>query len=236
MPYCARRRQFQVDHPGVDGAARHPVEARAARVLRDDQAAGLVDLADAARAVAAGAGQDHRDGAATGVLGQRAQEVIDRQGQPAGRVLVGQQQVAAGQDHVLARRDEVDVVRLDRDAVGHLLDRDAGPPRQQLDHPALEVGGQVLQHDEGHSAGLRHGREQRLERLQAARRRADADDRQRGLCLASVPGLALAARFRIDGRHIKGILVAVTRGATDYLNWIEIGCAPGTFDALRSRT
>jgi len=74
------------------------------------------------------------------VPGQGAQEVVDRQGQPAPRILVGQEQVPARQDHVLARGDEIDVVGLDHHAVGHLLDRDPGAPGQELDHPALEVG------------------------------------------------------------------------------------------------
>lgn len=173
-----RRWQLEIDHAGVDRAARHPVEAGALGVLADDQAARLVHLANAARPVAAGPRQDDRDRVGGGVLGQRAQEVVDRQRQAAGRLLVGQQQVAAREDHVLAGGYEIDVVRLDQDAVGHLLDRDARPPGEQLDHPALKVGREVLEDDEGHAAIHRHGREQGLERLQAASRRADADDGQ----------------------------------------------------------
>jgi hypothetical protein len=142
--------------------------------------------------------------------------VIDRQGQAAARVLVGQEEVPARQDHVLARGDEVDVVWLDGDAVGHLLDRDASAPPEQLDHAALEVGREVLQHDERHAAVLRHGAEERLESLQTTGRGTDPDHVEAALFDRRTLRRAVV-RFRTGDWHPNGILVAMTRGATETL-------------------
>ena len=174
-------RQLRVDHPGVDGAARHAVETGHAGLLTEDQAAGPVDVDDPARTVTAGPRQDHGDGARAHVLGQRPEEVVDGQGQATGRILVGEQQSAARQDHVLARRDQIDPVRLDRHTVRDLLDGDGRVACQELVHPALEVRRQVLEDDEREAGVLRHGGEQGLQGLQSAGRRAHSRDVEGGL-------------------------------------------------------
>ena len=95
-----------------------------------------------------------------------------------GSSLLVEQQLAAGDDHLLARRDEVDGVGLDHDAVGDAMDRQRRLSAEQLVHAALEVRRQVLQDDEGHPRVARHGGEEALERVEAARRGADADDQE----------------------------------------------------------
>ena len=55
--------QHPVGDAGVARRLRHPVELGALGVLHDHEAAGLVHVADAARAVAAAAREHDRDGA-----------------------------------------------------------------------------------------------------------------------------------------------------------------------------
>ena len=81
-------------------------------------------------------------------------------------------QHAAGDGQGGIRRDDVDVVRLDRRLRRDLLHGHPGVPRQQFRQEARAVGGEVLDEHEGHAAVRRHLREERLEGLQAARGRA----------------------------------------------------------------
>ncbi len=82
--------EHQVDNAGVDRAAWHPIEMSALGTLRDYQSADFMDLADTARAVAAGAGQDDADRSIAGVLRQRTKEGVDRQAKRLRGILVGQ--------------------------------------------------------------------------------------------------------------------------------------------------
>jgi len=100
------------------------------------------------------------------------------------RLLVGEREPAIADDHLLAGRHEVDAIGLDRHA---LLDEDhrhVGVARDQLGHQAAEVRRQVLHDDERHAGRLRERREQLLERLEPAGRRADADDSRVGAIVA----------------------------------------------------
>ena len=65
-------------------------------VLRDRQAAALLDALDADRAVAVGAGQHDRRRVRAVRVGQRAEEQVDRDAPAALRWQVGQLQVAVG--------------------------------------------------------------------------------------------------------------------------------------------
>ena len=187
-------RQHLIDDAGAHRAERHAVELRRVRALAEHDAAGLADLLDAARAVAAAARQHHRDRALADVLRQRSEEQVDRQRQPVARIAVAQQQPPLPDDHLLHRRQQVDRVRLDRHVVLGLADRHRRPPRQQLVHQALEVRRQVLQDDERHAGVGGQLREQPFERLEPAGRRADADDVESPLVLARDSSCAPSAR------------------------------------------
>ena len=91
-------------------------------------------------------------------------------------ILLAQQQPPARDDHLLLRRDQVDVVGLDRHPVLDEVDRQLGVPREQLVHQALEVGRQVLDDHERHPGVVRDVVEEALEGLEPAGRCADADD------------------------------------------------------------
>jgi len=135
-----------------------------------------VDILDAARAVAAAARQHDGDRTFAGVLSQRSEEMIDRKRQPVPRIAIAQQQLAPLDDHFLHRGQQVDGVGLHHHFVLSMLDRDGRPAAEELVHQALEIRRQVLQNDEGHPGVGRQPCEQPLERLEPARRGADADD------------------------------------------------------------
>ena len=175
------RRQDAVGDAGLVRGPRHAVELRALDVLDDHQAAGVVDVADAARAVAAAARQHDRDRARAAVLRERAEEHVDRQRQLLLAIALAEQQPAAGDDHLLLRRDQIDVVGLDQHAVLDELDRQLGVAPEQLVHQALEVRRQVLDDDERHLGVGREVVEEVLERFESAGGGADADHEGRGL-------------------------------------------------------
>ena len=182
-------RQHMVGHAGVARRPGHSVELRARRVLDDDQAAGVVDGADAARAVAAASGEDHGHGAPAAVLRERAEEDVDRE-----RELVllaiplAEEEAAARDDHLLLGGDEIDVVRRDGHPVLDELDRQLRMPREQLVHQAAKVGGQVLDDDVRHPALAGRAVEESLERLEPAGGGADADDERRRGCVRAGQG------------------------------------------------
>ncbi len=78
-------RQDEIDHAGVDGAARHAVVLRLLLVLHQHQAAGGVDRPHPLGAVAPRPGENDGDGVLPQVAGQAAEELVDRQPGVAGR-------------------------------------------------------------------------------------------------------------------------------------------------------
>ncbi len=174
--------QHQVRGARCGGAARHPVELRVLGALHEHGAAGRLHGPHSARAVAARPRKNQRDGAGTGLLSQRAQKRIDRQAGCVARVLVRQEQLAAGEDHLLFRGNYIDVIGLERRVVGGLRDRQRRYPSEELRHMALELGGQMLKHHVGRAEVIGKPGEHLLERGQAARRGADRDDRKKSLC------------------------------------------------------
>ena len=83
------------------------------------------------------------------VFRQRAEELIDRPVNPS--TLARQElQHATGDDHAMAGRDYVDVIRLDRRLVLHLQDRHGGGPGENFRQGAGMRRGQMLHQDEAH--------------------------------------------------------------------------------------
>ena len=74
------------------------------------------------------------------IIGQRAQEHVNRQVQPPGMIGFTQQQLAVEDRQVLFRRDEIHRIGLDPHAFLGAAHRHGGPLGKQLDHHALVVG------------------------------------------------------------------------------------------------
>jgi len=129
-------RQYEVDRAGRDRVARHPVVGSLFRILGDDQAASVADGLEPDAAVGAGARQDHRDGALAILLRQRVQEIIERQPRTVRRLRPRQPQQAVMHREISLRRNDVDMVALDRHAVGYLQYGHRRMQAEQIDHHA----------------------------------------------------------------------------------------------------
>src|ERR1039457_723654 len=75
------------------------------------------------------------------ILGQRAEEEVNRQTPPAGRHRFQQLQRAVQKSHVAIRRDDVGEVGLARHPILHLEDLHAGVAPDQVGEDALVVRG-----------------------------------------------------------------------------------------------
>ena len=116
-------RQHEVDGAGHDRAARHAVILGLVRVLHDDEPAFLLDRLQPQAAVAAGSRQDHADRAFAKLFRQRAQEKVERQASAVALVRRREAQGARADRKISARRNEIDMLGLDRHAIRCLLDR-----------------------------------------------------------------------------------------------------------------
>ena len=100
-------------------------------------------------------------------------------------------QAALGEADDGMRRRDVDGVGRDRLVVLGLDHRHGGPAGEDLGQHAAPPDRQVQQHDEGHAAVGGHGVEEAMEGVEAASRRADADNTN------GRPGAGLGAGPRI---------------------------------------
>jgi hypothetical protein len=186
------RRQREVHQPGGQRAPHHPVILGLG--LGQRQAAILLHGAKPERAVAAGTGQDHAGGILALVFGQRFEEGIDRRPlrprfrhrrEVQARAVDGQRDVGG---------DDVHGAGLDGPPILGPLDRNRTEPLQDVGEVARPVGVEMLDQDEGKRAVLGDGRQELLQRIDAAGRGADADDR--------------VLRCRLSAREISFVRVA----------------------------
>ncbi len=54
--------------------------------------------------------------------------------------------------HLVFRRNQVNVVRFQRNSAGYTVDRHGGVAGQQIIHQTFEIRGEVLDHHKGHAA------------------------------------------------------------------------------------
>lgn len=167
-----------VRQPRIDGAARHAVERGSGWRLHEHCAGLLLDRTQPQRAVRAHAGQDHADAVLLLVGRQGTEEVVDGQVQAARRRRFEQVQDAMEDRQVAVGRDDIDVIRLDGHPVLDSHHRHRGDALQQLRQGALVGGVEMLDDDEGQTAGRWHLPEKQLQRLQSAGGSADADNRE----------------------------------------------------------
>ena len=119
--------------------------------MRHDHAAFALDGPHPEGAVAAGAGKDNADGAFALVLGERAEEEVDRQALAARGNRFQQLQRAVEKRHVAIGRNDVGAIDLDHHPVFHFKHLHAGVAPDQIGQDALVVRRQVLNQDEGHA-------------------------------------------------------------------------------------
>ena len=120
VPRDPLRRQDVVDAAVRDRAARHAVLLRRLLVLGERDAALGLDRLEPERPVRAAARQDDADRLGAVDAGHRAEQMVDRHVRPA-RQPRRQPDMAVAESERLVRGDDVDVVRVDRDAVLRFL-------------------------------------------------------------------------------------------------------------------
>jgi hypothetical protein len=172
------RRQHEVDQPGGDRAARHPIVLGGFGVLRHHHAALALDRPQPQRTIASRARQHDADRPLVLVLGQGSKEEVDRQPQASRCGRFQQLQGTIQKGHVPVGRNDVGTVRLNRHPVLDLEDLHPRVAFDQIRKHALVVRGQVLHQDKSHAAvGIGgHARKEGFERRQSPGRRADADN------------------------------------------------------------
>ncbi len=174
-------RQHAIGPARGDGALRHPAIGRLGGILHDHQSAGVLDGHQSGAAVRTRARQDDARGARAIGRRQGLQQEVERQ--PGARPGPPRRQMQGVADHrqVGARRNDVDVVRSQRQAVLRLAHGQLGAPGQQLRHQTDMRGIEVLHQHERHPAAGLDGRQQLGAGIETACRGADADDGSRGL-------------------------------------------------------
>ena len=129
-----------IDQRGGDAGTRHVAVFGLVRILHEAGAAALLDPLHAHRAVRAGAREHHRDRPPPVRLGQRAEEDVDRRPALFESLQRRQDQMAVDHPQALARRNHVNVVRLDVDPIAHLPHRHGRDDLEHLGEPALVLG------------------------------------------------------------------------------------------------
>ncbi len=110
-------RKHEIGGAGHDGAARHPGVGGVFRILHDNKPALVADCRQPGTAVGAGAGEDRADGSLAAVFGERAQEEIEGHAGAVPLARVCQSKRAVVDRQIGARRDDIDLIGLDRHAV-----------------------------------------------------------------------------------------------------------------------
>ena len=173
------RGELQVAAAARQSRARHAVELGRLETLHQYQPPGLMNFPDAARAVAAGTGEDDSDAAVGGIPGQGGEIDVDGEVRVAGGVAGGEIQPPIDLGHPGFGGDQVDRVRLQRHFVADPVDRHPGMARQQIVHQALEVRREVLNDHEGQAAVRGHMVEEFLQGGQPSGGGADGYDEAR---------------------------------------------------------
>ncbi|MNP21194.1 hypothetical protein D3C76_1138040 [compost metagenome] len=173
-----RHGHHQVNHPGVNGRARHAVELSLFGRLDQGDAPLLLDSRQTDRAIGAGAGKHHAKGALLVHIRQVPEEQIDSNVAARRPLRRSDRQVAVIHDQGMGRRNDVDAVFLDRDRLGHLAHRHF---RHALNDPvgnAFMVWRQMKNDHEGHAIVIGHVFEERFHRVEAASGGANPDHRK----------------------------------------------------------
>jgi len=171
-------RQHQIDEARRHRVGRHVRETgpRQVRALGDGQPAVLLDRLETKRPVAAAAGQHDTNCALSVIFGKGGEEHIDRRPFtiPSRELPKTEPPRADGQDR--AGRENIDMVRFDQLTVPCVDYRHMASAADDLGQQAIAVRREVGDDHKSHAVVRRHGSEECLQRLDPARRGADADD------------------------------------------------------------
>ena len=172
-----RRSEADVDRSRHYGAARHSL-VRRRFVLRERDAAGRLDLVQPERPVTPRARQDDRNRLMALSERQRFEEHVDRVMPAIDHATRQQFQRSVRDDHATVRRNHVDAIRRDFRLILDFIDGHSRRAGQDLGEMGCMGRRKVRDEHERHAGVGRQRAEQLSERLEAAGRGADADDRK----------------------------------------------------------
>ena len=198
-------RKHEICGAGHDGAARHAVVGGILRVLHDNEPALVAYRRQPDAAVGAAARENRADRSRAAILGERAQEEIEGHASAMPLARLCQSKRAVADRQIDPRRDDVDVIALDRHAVRRFQHRHRGMAGQKTDHHAAVRRIEVQNQDEGHAGVGRERVEQLVEGVQPPSRGAryrPPGSRRAGTC-RSAPGAAEAGPLRPPARGVQ---------------------------------
>ena len=194
------RGEDQVYDPGGDGRARHPVVLCALGLLCDRDSSHRFNFAQPDGAVRGGSGQDNSNRTVLRVLGQRPEKEIDRHGLPLVTGTRDQVQLAFLDPHIRIRRDDVNVIRLQKHAIADLNHGESRRRPKKMRKNALMLCGQMLNEHDRHASAFLEGMQELSERFESTGRGADSHNCRRfgvGNTMTPLTGRAVAgARHR----------------------------------------
>ena len=169
----AFRTEYEIHDPRGNGAVRHAILLGAV-VLREGDAADLLDGSKSHGAVGGGSREHHADGVMALVGRERRHEQVDRVVRPC--FAGAEAEATLANDHRAAGRDDVYPVRLDLWLVTHLAHRHGGRPGEDLGEHARMPRAQVWDEHDAESGVGGHFLQQGGEGFQPPGRGADAHD------------------------------------------------------------
>ena len=173
-----RHREHLVHGARQHRAPRHAVVLGVVGILHDNEPALLLDRLQPQAAVAAGSREDHADRAFAEFFRQRAQEEVERQARTVTLPWFREPQGTGADREIGTRRNEIDVLALERHPVRRLLYRHRRMAGQQIDHHARMRRIKMLDQNERHAGAGREGSQQPAGSIKAASRGAEPDHRE----------------------------------------------------------
>ena len=188
-------RQHDINKAGRDGVARHIAVFGLAGILRDREAAMFLDALESSRTVGTSPGQNHADRPRTVRLGKRTKKDVHWRSTLFRASEFRDGQVSVEDRQASVRRDDVDVIRLERSCRRDLGHWKRERHLQDFRQLAVVVGRQVQNDHVGHGPVRRHMRKELPQRRDATRGRTQADDHE------PVILRRLARRLTCAGHH-----------------------------------
>ena len=145
------------------------------------------------------------------LLRQRAQEEVEGQARAVALPRFGEPQAPSADREIGTRRNEIDMLALERHPVCCLLHLHRRMAGQQIDHHALVRRIEMLDQNEGHAGVGRERVEEPPEGIEAAGRGAEPDDREINTSVRASAMRARSAAAWPASRALRPVIVFVLR-------------------------
>src|SRR6202048_2727686 len=193
--------KHEISGAGHDSAARHTVVGGILRILHNNEPALVLYCHQPEAAVGAGARQNRADGSFAAIFSKRTEEEIEGHARTVPLARFRELKRACADRKIDPRRDEIDLIALDRHVLRRLQHLHRSVAGQKTDHHALVRRIEMLNQDEGHAGVGRKGVEELVESLQSPCRSAETDHPE-----VVGPGRSLSLSRSASARPQPGLL------------------------------